>query len=95
MRARIGTPDLALLPIGAYSPRGFMSSVHTSPEDAVRIFEDLGAPRSLAMHWGALPLTDEPVEAPPRRLRAELARRGHAADAFVALRNGETWWERE
>jgi N-acyl-phosphatidylethanolamine-hydrolysing phospholipase D len=95
MRERLGAPDLALLPIGAYSPRGFMSSVHASPEDAVLMFEDLGARRAVAMHWGALPLTDEPVDAPPARLAAELERRGHRSDAFVALRCGATWREQE
>ena len=93
IRERLGAPDLALLPIGAYSPRGFMSSVHASPEDAVRMFEDLGAKQAVAMHWGALPLTDEPVDAPPARLAAELKRSGHAADAFVAINAGETWRE--
>ena len=95
MRARLGAPDLALLPIGAYSPRGFMSSVHASPEDAVCIFEDVGARSAVAMHFGALPLTDEPNGAPAARLAAELARRGHDARAFVALRCGETWRESE
>ena len=95
MRERLGAPDLALLPIGAYSPRGFMSSVHASPEDAVLMFEDLGARAAVAMHWGALPLTDEPVDAPPARLAAELTRRGHRSDAFVALRCGATWREHD
>ncbi len=35
-------PDVALLPIGAYHPASYRS-VHTSPEDAVQAFVDLGA----------------------------------------------------
>ena len=35
-------PEVALLPIGAYHPDSFRR-VHTSPEDAVQAFLDLGA----------------------------------------------------
>lgn len=41
--ARCGPFDLALLPIGAYSPRWFMSSFHASPEDAVHMHVDVKA----------------------------------------------------
>lgn len=44
--------DLALLPIGAYSPRPYMSPVHCSPSDSVRIYQDVKAKRGLGMHWG-------------------------------------------
>ena len=83
--AALGPFDLAMLPIGAYSPRWFMSSFHASPEDAVRIHTDVRAVRSIGMHWGAFPLTDEPIEEPPERLREAVRRAGLAADAFVAV----------
>lgn len=43
MRQRIGRPDLALIPIGAYAPRWFMGAQHTDPAEAVQIMEDLEA----------------------------------------------------
>ena len=46
-----------------------------NPEQAVRAFTDLGAERFVAMHWGTYQLTDEPLDEPPQRLRAEWARR--------------------
>jgi L-ascorbate metabolism protein UlaG (beta-lactamase superfamily) len=49
---RFGGVDIALLPIGAYSPRAVLSAVHSSPGDAVRIFKDVKAKKALAMHWG-------------------------------------------
>jgi len=71
-----------------------MSAVHASPEDAVDMLLDLGARAALAMHWGALPLTDEPVEDAPRRLRAALAARAVDAARFLALDHvGAVWRE--
>jgi hypothetical protein len=83
-----GPLDMALLPIGAYSPRWLMSTFHASPEDAVEMHLDARARRSIGMHWGAFPLTDEPIEEPPARLAEALRRRGVPAEQFVAVRPG-------
>ena len=48
IRRRIGSPDLALLPIGAYAPRWFMREQHVNPEEAIMIFEALQAKRPSA-----------------------------------------------
>jgi L-ascorbate metabolism protein UlaG (beta-lactamase superfamily) len=73
---RFGPIDAALLPIGAYDPAWFMSKQHMNPEEAVRAFGDLGAREFVAMHWGTFRLTDEPLDEPPERLRAEWQRLG-------------------
>ncbi|MEO8843518.1 MAG: MBL fold metallo-hydrolase [Kofleriaceae bacterium] len=65
---RIGPIDWAMLPIGAYSPRWFMSSQHVNPEEALAGFRALGAKSFLAMHWGTFKLTDEPVGEPRKRI---------------------------
>lgn len=83
---RCGAPDLALIPIGAYAPRWFMSDAHMDPEEAVRTHRDVGARRSLAMHWGTFQLTDEARDEPVRRL-AEAT--GGSAD-FLAIQIGES-----
>jgi len=59
IRARCGAPDLAMIPIGAYEPRWFMASAHMNPAEAVRVHAEVGARRSVAMHWGTFQLTDE------------------------------------
>jgi len=66
---------LAMLPIGAYDPAWFMERQHMNPEQATQAFVDLGASQFVAMHWGTFKLTDEPLDEPPQRLRAEWARR--------------------
>ena len=81
---------LALLPIGAYDPRWFMSPVHVAPEEALHIHRDIGARRSVAMHWGTFVLTSEPMDEPPRRLRQVLAEAGLADDEFMVFQHGET-----
>ena len=68
-------PEIALLPIGAYFPDSYRA-VHTSPEDAVRAFRDLGSEVMVPMHFGTFRLGREPMEEPPVRLRAEAARLG-------------------
>jgi len=68
-------PDLALLPIGAYSPAAYRS-VHTSPEDAVQAFLDLRARWMVPMHYGSFRLSHEPVEEPVQRLKLEAKRLG-------------------
>lgn len=84
VRRQISRPDLALIPIGAYEPRWFMSAQHTDPEEAVQILEDLEAARAIGIHWGVFQLTDEPRDEPPELLLEALARRGIAGDLFPA-----------
>jgi len=83
IRERFGTPHLALLPIGAYEPRWFMSSVHMGPEDAVKAHQILGATTSIAIHHGTFQLADESLDTPKQRLRE------CAPDNFLTLSNGE------
>jgi L-ascorbate metabolism protein UlaG (beta-lactamase superfamily) len=68
-------PDLALLPIGAYHPASFRN-VHTSPEDAIQAFQDLGARWMVPMHYGTFRLSYEPVDEPVKRLLAGAKQQG-------------------
>ncbi len=79
-----GPLRLAILPIGAYAPRWFMREQHCDPDEAVAIFEALGAERAFACHWGTFQLTTEPYDEPPRRLVMALAKAGIAPERFVA-----------
>jgi L-ascorbate metabolism protein UlaG (beta-lactamase superfamily) len=88
VRRRIGRPDLALIPIGAYAPRWFMSAQHTDPDEAVQILENLEAVSAVGIHWGVFQLTDERRDEPPELLLEALARRGIAAHLFPAGQPG-------
>lgn len=84
VRKRFGAPQLALLPIGAYAPRWFMSAVHMDPEQAVEARRILGAKMSVGIHYGTFQLADESIDAPVAELRACAGE-----ENFVALKNGE------
>jgi L-ascorbate metabolism protein UlaG (beta-lactamase superfamily) len=81
-------PEIALLPIGAYSPDNFRS-VHTSPEDALQGFLDLRAQWMVPMHFGTFRLSAEPVDEPLPRLLAAAHGAG-VEDRICALGEGET-----
>jgi len=90
IRQKLGAPDLALLPIGAYAPRWFMAEQHCDPAEAVQIHRDLGATLSIGMHWGTFPLTDDGFDEPPRALARALAEAGLRETDFLARAPGET-----
>lgn len=83
-----GVPiDLAIMGIGAYSPKSFESR-HSTPEQAWKMAEEISAKWIIPMHWGAFKLSREPMEEPMVRFR-------HAASGQiekVAIREtGVTW----
>ena len=90
IRSRIGAPDAAILPIGAYEPRWFMKSQHMNPAEAVEAHLELGTPLSLAAHWGTFQLTDEGIEEPVRALAEARKAHGLADAAFQAPLPGQT-----
>ena len=82
--------DLALIAIGAYEPRWFMATQHIDPAEALRIHHDLGAKRSMGIHWGTFELTDEALDQPPKDLARARTAAGLTADDFFVLAVGET-----
>jgi L-ascorbate metabolism protein UlaG (beta-lactamase superfamily) len=78
---RLGPPALALLPIGAYEPRWFMRDIHMDPAEAVQAHVDLGAARSIGMHFGTFQLTLEGIADPLAAL--DEARRAHGLESRV------------
>ncbi|RKP18626.1 hypothetical protein ROZALSC1DRAFT_29705 [Rozella allomycis CSF55] len=83
---QIGPFDLACIPIGAYSPRWFMSPVHCAPEDSVCLHQDIKSKKSIGMHYGTFVLTDEPVEEPPVRLKSSMVEKGLDPKEFECIK---------
>jgi L-ascorbate metabolism protein UlaG (beta-lactamase superfamily) len=97
IRRRLGAPDIALLPIGAYEPRWFMAPQHLNPEEAVRAHLDLAAGLSIGMHFATFhQLSDEAIDAPVQALTVARREHGVPDDAFRVLGFGEpmTWSSR-
>jgi L-ascorbate metabolism protein UlaG (beta-lactamase superfamily) len=88
---RFGPPDVAVLPIGAYEPRGFMKDQHVNPDEAVQILMACGARQGLGVHWGTFQLTNEARLAPKDALAEALRHHRIAPERFVALEPGDVW----
>ncbi|MCX9026221.1 MAG: MBL fold metallo-hydrolase [Candidatus Methanoperedens sp.] len=90
LHANFSNIKVALLPIGAYEPRWFMSPVHMNPEDAVRAHQILKPNVSIGAHFGTFHLADEGVDAPKEQLEATLRENGIDPKEFIILNPGES-----
>jgi len=90
IRRRLGAADLALLGIGAYSPRWFMARMHMDPSEAVQAHQDLGSALSVGMHFETFRLSSEAYGQPERDLAEALRKAGIGTETFVTLQDGET-----
>lgn len=89
IRARLGVPFVAILPIGAYEPRWFMKTQHTDPAEAVKIALDMNARHLLGVHWGTFELTDEQWDEPATLL--DEAMKDQPGLKAQAIRAGDVW----
>lgn len=87
---KFGPFDLAAIPIGAYEPRWFMRDYHMNPAEALQVHFDLKSRKSVGIHWGTFPLTDEPLNEPPEKLARVLRTQRVPEQEFIVLQHGET-----
>lgn len=71
----LGPIRFAAIPIGAFRfEEGQMGSgSHIGPQGAVKVWDGLGRPQALAIHWGTFRLSREARDTPPRMLAQMLA----------------------
>ncbi len=79
---------IALLPIGAYKPQWFMSPIHVSPAESVKIHLDVNAQKSIATHFGTFPLADEGGDEPITDLKKALEEFNVPEEDFIVMMEG-------
>lgn len=88
---REGPFDLSLIPIGAYLPRWFMSPIHISPEESVKVHIDVQSKKSVAMHFGTFPLADDNPERSQTELKKAIAAAKISEAEFMIPDEGEVY----
>ncbi|MBB5711725.1 MBL fold metallo-hydrolase [Sphingomonas xinjiangensis] len=70
--AALGPIRLAAIPIGAFrfQERQMAAGSHVGPLGALHIWQGLGQPQAIPIHWGTFRLSREAYDTPPRLLRA-------------------------
>lgn len=92
IKKRLGPPDIALIPIGAYKPEWFMKFYHTNPEEAVKAHLDLEAKKTFAMHFGTFQMSNEGIDEPERDLKLAMKNLNVSEEDFQILEHGQTFF---
>jgi N-acyl-phosphatidylethanolamine-hydrolysing phospholipase D len=87
---QLGPFNLASIGIGCYTPREVMSDSHTSPSEALDIFQQVGAEKMMGMHWGTFKLADEANVEPAFDLGIAREDRDLEHDQVFTMGMGET-----
>ncbi|UZK65810.1 MBL fold metallo-hydrolase [Sphingomonas sp. M1-B02] len=89
--AALGPIRLAAIPIGAFrfAPGQMSSGSHIGPLEAVRVWEGLGRPQAIPIHWGTFRLSSEGYDTPPRMLDAAMQCAGADRSAFAPIAIGQ------
>ena len=88
IQAKLGRPDIAILPLGSYEPRRIMQPFHMNPDDAVKAHRDLGARLSIGMQFDVFGLGDEAYHQAEADLSIARVLNKVPADDFMALTPG-------
>ena len=89
--AALGPIRLAAIPIGAFRfEDGQMGSgSHIGPDGAIRVWDGLGRPQAIPIHWGTFRLSWEGYRTPPEMLKAMLGCAGSDPARFAEAAIGQ------
>ena len=88
---KYGPIDLSMINIGAYDFRPMFdkSVYHTTPEEALRVAQDLKSKKVLGTHWGTFVLSLEPIMEPPIRFKNSAEKYGFKKEDAIIYKIGE------
>ena len=84
-----GSMDLSLIPIGVYTPRRFMCSVHINPVESLAIHNDVNSKLSIGGHFGTFKLSSDAITRPPFDLYRALEKEKTPWESFRVLKPGQ------
>ncbi len=91
IRHTIGSPNVCILPVGAYKPAYIMKEAHMRPEEAVQAFHTLEGRYMIPMHYGTYDLSDEPPGEPAKILQ-NLAQQNEIKGDLLMNDIGDRLW---
>lgn len=86
------TIKAAIIPIGAFQPKWFMSPIHIGPEEAIQVHHDINSHYSIGCHYGTFPLADDGMNEPQETLQQLLTNQA-TAKPFMLLPEGDSWFQ--
>tara|TARA_Y100001972_G_C7664315_1_gene335513 strand:- start:129 stop:1163 length:1035 start_codon:yes stop_codon:yes gene_type:complete len=86
---KFGPMDISMIPIGAYLPAWFMSPIHVSPQESIKIHKDVKSKQSIAMHFGTFPLADDGMGRAEKDLMATLKKTRTSQENFLIPDEGK------
>jgi L-ascorbate metabolism protein UlaG (beta-lactamase superfamily) len=86
-----GPVRFAMIPIGAFrfGPGMMGTGSHIGPQDAVRVWNRLGRPYAMGIHWGTFRLSNEAYDTPPKMLDLFMRCAGQTPDRFAGWTIGK------
>ncbi len=86
---KLGSIDLAILPIGGYKPHIFMKNSHMTPVEAIQALEDLGADHMVPIRHSTFRKSLESIGTPIRWLKKIIETRDGLTNKIHVLKPGE------
>lgn len=88
---RFGPIRLAILPIGPTHVHSPQPESHITAPQSEAVWEQLGMPWALGVHWGTIEMTDQEIDGSPTMVRSIIKQRKLPADRFRILEAGDAW----